>query len=78
MSYEDKKNGKKTFHSFSKNGKERKECSILFKRTEKNAKNGTFLKERIPNPVKKSSELRRISRKICVKIVALELLNIGI
>ena len=47
MTYEDKKNGKRTFRSFKKNGKERKECSVLFKRSEKNAKNRTFfLKER--------------------------------
>ena len=40
----DKKNRKRTFRSFKKNGKER---AVLFKRTEKNAKNGTFfLKER--------------------------------
>ena len=30
------------FRSFQKNGKERKERNVLLKRTEKNAKNGTF------------------------------------
>ena len=35
------------FRSFLKNGKERKERSVLLQRTEKNAKNGTFFcKER--------------------------------
>ena len=37
----------RSFRSFKKNGKECKARSVLFKRTEKNAKNGTFfLKER--------------------------------
>ena len=34
--------GLRTFHSFLKNGKERKECNILLLRTKKNAKNAMF------------------------------------
>ena len=33
---------KRTFRSFLKNGKERKECNVILQRTEKNAKNATF------------------------------------
>ena len=45
------KERKRTERSFEKNGKERKERNVLLKRTEKNAKNGTFFwKERMPNP----------------------------
>ena len=41
----------RSFRSFIKNGKERKESSVLLWRTEQNAKSVPFFwKERIPNP----------------------------
>ena len=63
--YKEQKRAQRTFRSFLKNGKERKERSVLLKRMEKKAKNAAFFykerkerriffiknrKERMPNP----------------------------